>query len=430
MHTIVVASGVDSDFRVDDPTAVGLLVDRDFEGNIFGVEPMTSHLRYQNRIKMYSAEAQQIVQTFRHTTIMGLRFHDGEFHTRNLQTDPSVNVGQWFNGPPANQEFTTDFQRFSAYAYHHWSLLDSLLLIGGIAYDRLDFPENFRAPPVTGEQESMDQVSPKAGLVWTPLAGTILRGAYTRSLGGASLDQSLTIEPTQVAGLNQSFRSLRPESLGGSEAGTEFETMALSVEQRFKSNTYLTISAELLESERDGVLGVFDKDFFGVALPNTTPRLLDYEEQSLGVSVDQLIARDFAVGARYRLTRAEIEESFPEVQPFDPTFLLGGFKAETELRATLHQVELHAIYNHPLGFFGKAQTIWNSQSNAGYEPSLEGDEFWHFNLYAGYRFLQRRGEITVGLLNIADQDYRLNPLTLYNEFPRERTFYCRLRLRF
>jgi len=50
-----------------------------------------------------------------------------------------------------------------------------------------------------------------------------------------------------------------------------------------------------------------------------------------------------------------------------------------------------------------------------------GDHFWQVNLYAGYRFLQRRVELMLGLLNLADRDYQLNPLTLYQELPRART---------
>jgi hypothetical protein len=36
-------------------------------------------------------------------------------------------------------------------------------------------------------------------------------------------------------------------------------------------------------------------------------------------------------------------------------------------------------------------------------------------------------EARVGVLNLADQNYRLNPLTLYNELPRERTFVASLK---
>jgi hypothetical protein len=36
----------------------------------------------------------------------------------------------------------------------------------------------------------------------------------------------------------------------------------------------------------------------------------------------------------------------------------------------------------------------------------------------------------VGLLNITDQDYRLNPLNLYRELPRERTLAASLKFNF
>jgi hypothetical protein len=59
-----------------------------------------------------------------------------------------------------------------------------------------------------------------------------------------------------------------------------------------------------------------------------------------------------------------------------------------------------------------------------------GDDFWQCNIMGGYRSPRRRFELMVGLLNLADQDYKLNPITLYQELPRERTFVARLRLNF
>jgi hypothetical protein len=38
--------------------------------------------------------------------------------------------------------------------------------------------------------------------------------------------------------------------------------------------------------------------------------------------------------------------------------------------------------------------------------------------------------VTVGLLNIAGQDYNLNPLNIYNELPRARTLAVSLKLNF
>ena len=91
------------------------------------------------------------------------------------------------------------------------------------------------------------------------------------------------------------------------------------------------------------------------------------------------------------------------------------------VRATLHQLYLYANYYHPSGFFSQFKSVWSSQSNDGYSGPLPGDDFWQFNLFVGYRFFQRRMEARLGLLNLTDRDYRLNPLTLYNDLPRTRT---------
>ena len=109
---------------------------------------------------------------------------------------------------------------------------------------------------------------------------------------------------------------------------------------------------------------------------------------------------------------------------------VGGFRATENLEATLHQLELSAVYNHRSGFFAGLEAIWTRQHNQGYSPSRPGDEFWQFNLEAGWRFLRRRLEARVALLNLADQNYHLNPLNLTTELPRERTLALRLQLNF
>jgi outer membrane receptor protein involved in Fe transport len=99
------------------------------------------------------------------------------------------------------------------------------------------------------------------------------------------------------------------------------------------------------------------------------------------------------------------------------------------MEATLHELLLMATWNHRSGFFSQIESALYSQANASDVPG-PGDEFWQHNIYAGYRFRKRAAEIRVGLLNIANQDYRLNPLNLHRDLPRERTFTARLRLNF
>src|SRR5439155_25562571 len=114
----------------------------------------------------------------------------------------------------------------------------------------------------------------------------------------------------------------------------------------------------------------------------------------------------------------------------DIPYASNPFPLNDDLKAWLHQVYLTAIYQHPCGLFGEFDVVWSQQSNQGYSPDIPGDDFWQYNVYLGYRFLQRRGEARVGLLNIGNRDYRLNPLTLYNELPRERMLTVSLKLNF
>src|SRR5205085_6237486 len=155
---------------------------------------------------------------------------------KNLQRQPvQTEFIEFFDpdNPAAKQNLEASFERFTAYAYEQLTVCDNLLLVGGLAYDRVRYPKNFRAGPVSDQEETIDRVLPKAGLVWTPAPSSTVRMAYTRSLGGASIDQSLRLEPSQVAGFNQSFRSIIPESLIGATAGARFETYNASLEQKF-----------------------------------------------------------------------------------------------------------------------------------------------------------------------------------------------------
>jgi outer membrane receptor protein involved in Fe transport len=148
----------------------------------------------------------------------------------------------------------------------------------------------------------------------------------------------------------------------------------------------------------------------------------------LAFSLNQLIGRDLSLGARYRLIDADLVDNFPTV-PHD-NIALDNFNPKTDVESVLHQLSLDALYNHPKGLFARFQALWNLQNNHGYEPERPGDDFWQFNVYAGYRFPGRKAQVMLGLLNLTDRDYRLEPLTLYQELPRERTLVVQLQLDF
>src|SRR5204862_135611 len=120
-----------------------------------------------------------------------------------------------------------------------------------------------------------------------------LRGVYTRSLGGVFYDGSVRLEPTQIAGFNQAFRSIIPESVEGSVPGSKFETWGAAIDQAFKSGTYLGVIGEILNSKADATVGVFNFANSIPAAPSGTRQDLDFRERSLTVYANQLLGEYF-----------------------------------------------------------------------------------------------------------------------------------------
>ena len=412
---------------------------RNSNGEIIGsgsfplTEPLDLH--YHNTFTTYTGELNQIWEQGNNTLIFGARFQSGEFHTSDrldhavapLPRDP------FFSDPPATHDFTTSLERESIYVYDTWRPFRNLSLTGGLSYDRLKFPTNYRNPPIVSAEESRDQLSPKVGVIWNPFENLFVRGAYTQSIGGVSFDQSVGLEPNQVAGFNQVFRSIISESVVGSVAAPTYDTAGILIEDRFPTGTYVGLQAVFMQSEVDRVLGTFDlfltppppPIFLDVPIvASSTPQELRYEEQDLLVTVNQLVGDEWSFGVRYQLANSNLHTTLPEI----PTAIVPG--ADRREKATLHQGQLFALYNHRSGFFARLEGYWARQSNVGYTPDIPGDDIFQVNAYIGYRFRRNFGDVTLGFLNMTDQDYKLNPLNYYNELPRERTLVARVRLNF
>jgi len=429
-HTLALFSWIDDTLKLGDsnPALLALLTAvNPFSGatNVFVQNPGLYSMNFKRELQAYSGELQQVWETHAFTFIAGGRFQEASANTTNYlqRTPPFGDVTR------ISLRYETEIDRVALYGYAQYQIFDSLRLIGGISYDYLKYPVNADISPISSGQDSTDRISPKAALVWSPLADTQVRGIYSRSLGGAFFDTSVRLEPTQLAGFTDAFRSLIPESVSGLVPGTVFETFGLGLDQRFKTGTYLTVQAEKLDSEGTRTVGILNNSDPLVPIPDTpgsTSQKLEYTEKSLVVALNQLVGKQWAFGARYRLTKADLASSFTDIAPS----LFGAAALHQDVSATLNQLDLFAIYQHRCGFFAQFDAVWSQQSNHDYTPALAGDDFWQYNVFAGYRFLQRRIEARVGVLNLSNRDYKLNPLTLYNELPRERTFVASLKINF
>jgi tetratricopeptide (TPR) repeat protein len=432
IHTLALGGRLVNDQHISDKEVPLYVFNQMTNGALQRVSRSDFDIAYRSEFEIWIAELNQIFKTDRNTLILGGRFQTGEFDTSNALTNTTI-FGAFF--PPVREQVQEDMQRWSIYGYDTWEAWpDHLWLTAGLSYDQVHYPENFRQAPISAGETSTDLLGPKAALVWSLSSMATLRGAYSRSLGGVSLDESYRLEPAQLAGFNQSYRTLISESIVGSVSAPKFETAGGALDLKLSPTTYVGLLGEVLNSQVNRVIGVYrlpDDTVF--ALPSSTPQHLDYHEYSAALTVNQLLAEDWALGASYRFVRSELEQKLPEVSLSD---LPGSDRLDS---SDLHIWSVYLQYNHRSGFFARTDAEWylqqnftrsaNSASGAA-DVKLPGDQFWQLNFWVGYRFRRNFGDISLGLLNATDTDYRLAPLNPYSELPRERVVAARVRFRF
>jgi outer membrane receptor protein involved in Fe transport len=447
VHTLVFASYDNGDSSAISPTA-GELVAGQYNGFYNSVRVAGDHALATIIPTEYSTELQQIWESSSHTTVVGARYFWGSLDFQNREWLPNAegveldgSLGSQNPDPKhfpyevADQNITDEFHHETVYGYHDWQILDSLKLSAGVSYDYLQQPAVVNTLPFSPNEKAQAQTSPKAGLIWTPLDNTTVRAAFTRSLSGFSNDGSIGIQPTEVAGFNQAYRSIIPDTVVGDTSGSKLDTVDVSLEQKFDTGTYLALSGEILYSSllrEDGAYFLNESDpNVEFPVPSPLKQSLDYREPSLTFTADQLLGKQWSAGARYRISQANLNLSYVDI-PLDilPSDIDPPFKARQDLKSTLETVTLHANWNHPSGLFSVLEAVWYHQNNAGFSPVEPGDAFWQLNGSVGYRFWHRKAEISVGVLNLGNQDYKLEPLNLYNEMARTRTYFVRALISF
>jgi Tfp pilus assembly protein PilF len=438
IHTLFLASSQyidESAYTTNAEQNVAIIND----GGIDGIRSFNAGENVGLQHEANSAELQQILEQANHTTILGTRYEWGQIRYQNLEwsTDASGLAAVLFPDPKmlVNQDFTENFQYFDIYGYHTWQIADPLAFTIGLSYDWLQQPIDVATPPFSNQEKATAQLSPKAGFIWNAAGNTTFRAAYSRALSGFGVGQNDRLEPTELAGFNQTFHSLIPESVVGDTSGSSFDIYQVSLEQKFSTGTYLALSGELLISHLQTLEGNFaysaDSSSNYSTYPSGLRKSFDYQEQSITLSVNQLLGNQWSAGARYRLSQANLELNYPDVPANAPP---GNndqtFQPNQNLNSVLQILNLHCNWNHPSGLFAILESNWYHQNNSGYTPAEPGDDFWQFNAYAGYRFWHRKAELSVGVLNVTGQDYQLEPLNLYDEMAHDRTFLVRFLLSF
>ncbi len=429
--------GLDGETLINSPELVAAIQPFLNSGAILGVNAAPFDFQTRREFEIYTAEMMHIQKIKKHHLLAGVRYQDGEFETQSRLSVIRPNFAGGFMTPAFERTDVVNFQRLSLYAYDYWQPKPWLTITGGASWDRIDHPLNFRNPPTSGEQTQNERVSAKAGFTLKPLRGVQVRGAFTQGLGGVTYDESVRLEPVQIAGFNQSYRTVISESLAGSVETPRFQNIGLSLEGMLPMKTWWGITGNIIDQEVDRTMGAFTGFSPGVFpiepayFASSTRQSLSYREESVQFTLNQLVGKRWALGGLYRVTESELRNTMHDLMA------LGAANGVVHDRATMHELGLSANYNSPRGFFARAEANFFSQSLRDDLNALPagitlrgGESFWQFNAFVGYRFNRNLCELSAGVLNLTDQNYQLSPLNPWSDIPRERTFVVRFRLSF
>ena len=208
------------------------------------------------RFELTTLELQQIWQTKYNTALIGARWVEGHFETDTILTLTRPTFSGGFTTPAAAQHSETSMHQLSLYAYDYFRPAKWITLIGGVSWDHIEHPDNFRNPPVNDRERKRERVSAKAGFTLEPSRWVTLRGVYGESLGGVTFDESVRLEPVQIAGFNQAFRTVISESIAGSVEAPLYKYTGLSIEGHLPTRTWWGVSINALQEDVDRTLGV------------------------------------------------------------------------------------------------------------------------------------------------------------------------------
>lgn len=336
------------------------------------------------------------VQLLQRLPGLNVRTGAGFFDSRG-RLDSTITLGPPIFPGPVDFPSTTDLgvRHVNGYAYLDVHALRGLTVTVGGSFDSLhgEFVGNDRS-----------QLNPKLGAMWRPLPGTTLRAGVFRVLK-RTLSTQQTLEPTEVAGLNQFYDD--PDLTSAWRWGG-------GVDQ--KLTRALFAGAELSRRELD--IPYLDYATDPAAPPQRNARWKETLGRAYLFWTPQ---RWVAARAEYLFERANIA----------PALQVGVTNADT------HRVPLGLGFFHPSGLGLSAGATWVRQSGdfGGYTASSPvrhgSDDFWLLGAGASYRFPRRYGLVAVGVANLLDQNFRFFETDLRNSSLQPgRTVYGRISLAF
>ncbi len=371
--------------------------------------PLTSG-RLRSDYDLLSSEIQHIWSIPELTAISGLRYQSG-----NSRTDESLS--RVLTGNLLNNIGNYDFSRITAYLYGLWSPVDRLTLTLGSSFESISYPYNADILPLSGDIRSRESATPKIGLNYDVSSSIQLRGFYSEYATGLYFDNSFSIQPTQIAGFNQAYRSLIPESVAGLIPASDIRSFGGGLDYTSPSRNVFS-GIEMVFSNSQAMRGVG-------ALTNSSPlpipdspltldQNVDFRENTLTAYLHYLTGKYWTLGTQYSIIDSRLKSRFPMLADS----LRGLDSIQSTEDSLLFRGEFSIHFNHPDGWFGRWSTGWDRQINGN--PASD-ESFWRHNFFLGYRFPARSLEIMAGIENISDESPEFSVMNYPRNFSPRRT---------
>lgn len=316
------------------------------------------------RQRANSVEAQHLFRSTYVNTVAGAGYSDVDAkRTTTIEFNPV------FGLPPLSVTDDLDVAHTNLYLYSYVKPHRAVTLTLGASGDFFETDSS--------GSESRNQFNPKIGLVWTPLPATTVRAAAFRVLK-RTLITDQTLEPTQVAGFNQFFDDFN---------STAAWRYGVAVDQKVST----TLFGGLELSRRD------------LSIPIQTVTPTGGNEVVRGDSREYL-SRAYVFWTPHPWLALSAEYQY---EVFRNDAVVAAFFKEL----TTHRIPLGARFFHPSGISVSLKGTYVDQDGdfirrGGTAFESANEQFVLVDASISYRLPQRLGFITVGAMNLFDQDFR------------------------
>jgi len=273
-----------------------------------------------------------------------------------------------------------EVEHYNLYLYSYIKPLKNLTLTVGASGDFYDADDK----DVNEQDIDEDQFNPKFGITWSPFDGTTVRGAVFRTFK-RTLITDQTLEPTQVAGINQFYDDFN---------ATDAWVYGAAVDQKFTQNIYA--GAEF--TYRD-----LDVPYFSGFAPTLEAKEADW---------DEYLGRAYLYWTPHEWLALRAEYGYEKFE-FDEKLNFGAENVKT------HSFPLGVNFFHPSGLSAGLKVTYYDQEgdferfDSGVIQSAD-DTFWLVDAAISYRLPKRYGFISFGVTNLFDQEFEYFEVDLKN----------------